>query len=178
MSFHKDLSRAKKDELRCAEYIESCATVESVRNTEDMTDYSVITSKERRAHQLQYGDLEVSLSDGTKSYVEVKSDRSAIKYKNLFLETLSDNGERTGNVTLGWFDNPDCQFDRYLFDLVGIGMLFVNRKDLKDFIESVRGELVTKAMNYNQSQANRSEGLVIKYQRIVDECPSAKLIKE
>ena len=171
MSFQQSLENGTKAEIVFYNYYQDKVnTIRRIGST--LNNKKNLASLQRVA-----GDLRVTTKEDKIVRFEVKADSSAHRTGNLFLETLSDNGSRTGRQTIGWFDNAMAQYDYFVWHFVKSNQLFmVKRQELKDYISRIRTSLRTVPMVYDQAQWNRSEGLLVKYQMVLDNCPSAKLV--
>lgn len=169
-NFRNDLNTGAKAEQKVAAFLRTCTGVTSVT-----IPAAKKTGKERRDYERVNGDLLVHKDDKRLRF-EVKSDGSMNKTGNLFLETLSDDGSRTGRETIGWFDNPDAQYEWFVFynRANPYKSIIVKRIELKKWVDANRKSFALVAMKYNQTQANRSWGLLVPYAKLVSEVPSAK----
>ena len=174
MTFSKSLRNGKKAEELVASYLLSTNIPTHLR----FIGSSLSNKKSLAKIQRLAGDIRVV--HPTKGIVryEVKRDCSAIKYGNLFLEQYSDTGERTGNVTIGWFDREGSKFDWYVWHFVEDNSLFfVRRQELLDYINPIKSTLTVKPMVYNQQQYNRSTGYLIAWRKVLNNVKSAMKIQ-
>ena len=121
------------------------------------------------------GDIRILTEDNRICRVEVKRDKSANRTGNLFLERYSDNGERTNNITIGWFDNEESKYSHYAFMIVSRGTLLVKKDELKELVKETNPRVIP--MMYNQQQRNRSDGYLVKIDDVLSQCKSAKMME-
>ena len=170
MGFSEDLIQGREGERVVREYLRNTNPEAKVLDVfPELVGETCI-----RTAQQKYGDIQIT-QKGQTEYVEVKTDKSAQKYGNLFLETLSDDGSRTGKETVGWFHNPEACYDWFVFNCIGRTSIVVRRDELKEWAD--KADLKLKPMTYNQQQYNRSWGLIAPIKRVLAEVPSAKEIQ-
>ena len=168
--FKKDLKLANRAEVFIQEYLNNRDDIKTTR----LIASTLKDAMNKRAIQRIAGDIRATTNDGRVFRFEVKRDKSAFKTNNLFLERMSDNGERSGRETIGWFCNPDAGYDYYVFVLVNKGTLFVKAEELKRLVDKIKPRIVS--MSYNQTQWNRSDGYLVKIPTVLAQCKSAKMI--
>ena len=165
MSFQRDLALSKIAETLVSEWLLKAPNIISVKSTtEGVEDRQKVIEIER-----VQGDLELVLTDRDTEYLEVKRDAVATHTGNLFLENMSDTGERTGNETIGWFDNPDATYDWFAFVVPTKGTLIMKREILKRYVDSLSNPRIL-AMRSNEDQPNRSTGYVVPIADIRKNC--------
>lgn len=168
-NFNKSLKNAKRTEQLVMDYLRP-----SVKHIREIG--KDLTGVKRRNLERVAGDIRLLTNKNEIIRIEVKRDASAYRTGNLFLERYSDNGERSGKTTVGWFNNEDAKYTHYAFVLLNKGTVIVSRQELKELVKRVRPRVVS--MKYDMDQWNRSDGYLVKINQVLNECKSSKLIKD
>ena len=175
------LNYGQKQEIKVAETLQNRFKLKNVIRTDDMEMCKNFKGKrEIVRHQHKYGDIRAESEMFGVLYFELKTDSSAVRTGNLFLETFSDDGSRTGNTTFGWMTKPapDCQITHFLFNLKGreSKSVIVRYKDLHEWFKENRYRFPEVKMVYDQKQSNRSRGVIVPIASMVSEIQSCHII--
>lgn len=162
MSFYKDLASSHA----AVDYVAA-----NVIDILELEDASVSHVEPDRDIQRISGDLLLTYRERDYFY-EVKHDFAAAKYGNLFLETLSDTGERTGRETVGWFRNPESKIHYYVF-VVGNyeQIIHINANLLKLYVSKQNFQERTISNPTLVKQYNRSRGILCPIQKLCIDLP-------
>ena len=176
----QDLNAGQQQEQIVCDILVGRYNCRKATRTDVVFAHKMTSRNQIMKYQRMYGDIVAKdVFDGL-HYIELKTDGSAYRTGNLFLETFSDTGERTGNVTDGWMRAQDsnCRITHYIFKLKHreSHSIIVRYPDLVEWYNNNQDRFRTVGMSYDQEQKNRSTGLLAPINVVLKEIPSCHII--